>query len=619
MASPPPAKKPKRTKRSSSSSAATLDDLKTLGRELLSSRAHINNLPIILHSLSPSSPPGHSLEALITLQSFFTPLLPDIPSSSSPLSNSVDGGEKDSEKVYKAWLRSRFDEFIQALIDVVVSSETEDTLRDVVLDALMEFVKLGKGGKFQSAIYHKFLRRIVLATSSIDHLMDLLASRYFKYIDFRFFTYVSLNKIVKDCKSTNVTENKREELNDDGDEHISTSSDMGLIYRKIHDILSRIPTFEGLGGESCYEKWSPLGLSSKKARKISSKISVNNNKAHESNNPQNDDVSAAHLDKKLKLKFTKAWISFLRLPLPVDVYKEVLSTLHQIVIPHISNPVMLCDFLTRSYDIGGVISVMALSGLFILMTQHGLEYPNFYEKLYALLNPSIFMAKHRGRFFQLLDSCLKSPLLPAYLAAAFAKKLSRLSLSVPPSGALVIVAVIHNLLRRHPSINFLVHRVIEEDTNGGVPKESNESGDNLLESSTSIDRASRRGIDYYNVEESDPVKSNAMRSSLWEVDTLRHHYCPAVSRFVASLENDLTIRAKTTEVAVKDFCSGSYATIFREETRRRIKQVPLAFYQVTPTSLFSETDFPGWTFKDQLSDKLGLEINGGEILEARNI
>ncbi|KAK1296526.1 hypothetical protein QJS10_CPB15g00214 [Acorus calamus] len=605
MASPPPAKKPKRTKRSSSSSAATLDDLKTLGRELLSSRAHINNLPIILHSLSPSSPPDHSLEALITLQSFFTPLLPDIPSSSSPLSTSVDGGEKDPEKVYKAWLRSRFDEFVQALIDVVVSSETEDTLRDVVLDALMEFVKLGKGGKFQSAIYHRFLRRIVLATSSIDHLMDLLASRYFKYIDFRFFTYVSLNKIVKDCKSTNVT-----------------------------------------------------GLSSKKARKISSKISVNNNKVQESNNSQNDDVSAAHLNKKLKLKFTKAWISFLRLPLPVDVYKEVLSTLHQIVIPHISNPVMLCDFLTRSYDIGGVISVMALSSLFILMTQHGLEYPNFYEKLYALLNPSIFMAKHRGRFFQLLDSCLKSPLLPAYLAAAFAKKLSRLSLSVPPSGALVIVAVIHNLLRRHPSINFLVHRVVEEDTNGGVPKESNESGDNSLESSTSIDRASRRGIDYYNVEESNPVKSNAMRpqsvdmqefllfertivkedihhvlivslldiltmiavtgSSLWEIDTLRHHYCPAVSRFVASLENDLTIRAKTTEVAVKDFCSGSYSTIFREETRRRIKQVPLAFYQVTPTSLFSETDFPGWTFKDQLSDKHGLEINGGEILEARN-
>jgi len=61
--------------------------------------------------------------------------------------------------------------------------------------------------------------------------------------------------------------------------------------------------------------------------------------------------------------------------------------------------------------------------------------------------------------FQLTDTCLKSTHLPAYLAAAFAKKLGRLALSAPPSGALVVIALIHNLLRRHPSINHLVHRV----------------------------------------------------------------------------------------------------------------------------------------------------------------
>ena len=67
------------------------------------------------------------------------------------------------------------------------------------------------------------------------------------------------------------------------------------------------------------------------------------------------------------------------------------------------NCLVLCnDFLTISYDIGGVMNVMALSRLFILMTQHGLEYLNFYEKLYALLVPSIFMAKHRSNFFQVM-------------------------------------------------------------------------------------------------------------------------------------------------------------------------------------------------------------------------
>jgi hypothetical protein len=56
--------------------------------------------------------------------------------------------------------------------------------------------------------------------------------------------------------------------------------------------------------------------------------------------------------------------------------------------------------LTNSYNQGGLISVMALNGLYILITAHGLEYPDFYNKLYALLEPSIFVAKHRARFFE---------------------------------------------------------------------------------------------------------------------------------------------------------------------------------------------------------------------------
>lgn len=46
------------------------------------------------------------------------------------------------------------------------------------------------------------------------------------------------------------------------------------------------------------------------------------------------------------------------------------------------------------------MSVMALSGLFLLITEYGLEYPEFYNKLYTLLEPSIFIAKYRDRFFE---------------------------------------------------------------------------------------------------------------------------------------------------------------------------------------------------------------------------
>ncbi|KAM1987308.1 hypothetical protein ACFX15_034592 [Malus domestica] len=101
------------------------------------------------------------------------------------------------------------------------------------------------------------------------------------------------------------------------------------------------------------------------------------------------------------------------------------------------------------------------------------------------------------------------------------------------------------------------------------------------------------------------MKSNAMRSSLWEINTVRPHYCPAVSRFVLSLENDLTVRAKTTEISIGDFSSGSYATIFGEQVRRRIKSAPLAYYKAAPTSLFSdsESQFLGWAFKSEDSKR----------------
>ncbi|PNX57560.1 nucleolar complex protein 4, partial [Trifolium pratense] len=68
-------------------------------------------------------------------------------------------------------------------------------------------------------------------------------------------------------------------------------------------------------------------------------------------------------------------------------------------------------------------------------------------------------------------------------------------------------------------------------------------------------------------------------------------------RSALSLETDLTVRGKTCDVNVGDVSAASYATILGSEITRRVKQVPLAFYKTTPSSLFSENDFAGWTFK----------------------
>ncbi|WZZ70428.1 hypothetical protein YC2023_081798 [Brassica napus] len=299
---------------------------------------------------------------------------------------------------------------------------------------------------------------------------------------------------------------------------------------------------------------------------------------------------------------------------------------------------------------------MALSSLFILMTEHGLEYPNFYEKLYALLVPSVFVAKHRARFLQvfriqvmnelliynpssfplylkrflqLLDACLRSSLLPAYLAASFAKKLSRLSLSVPPSGSLVITALIYNQPSCASGIAFeTVETANEANSEADEPNECRPKTNKNL------------GIDYFNNQESHLKKTGAMSkyfdfpsdveayptihaknevliprvlfcflvrqlhkrtddihylltgSSLWGIDTLRHHYCPPVSRFVSSLETDLTVRAKTTEMKIEDFSSGSYATIFGDEVFSDLEKKVVHFhnFSVLSLSLFQNGD-----------------------------
>ena len=63
--------------------------------------------------------------------------------------------------------------------------------------------------------------------------------------------------------------------------------------------------------------------------------------------------------------------------------QKVLVQLHTLVLPHLSNPLLLSDFLTRAINLSSMLGMLALNGLFVLMTQHGLEYVQFYTRLYG--------------------------------------------------------------------------------------------------------------------------------------------------------------------------------------------------------------------------------------------
>lgn len=97
--------------------------------------------------------------------------------------------------------------------------------------------------------------------------------------------------------------------------------------------------------------------------------------------------------------FSQAWIALLRHSLPQDSYKKILVKLPDEIMPHLTNPLLLSDFLTDSYDVGGVTSLLALNSLFILIQDYNFDSPDFYNKLYELLeDPTLISAKQRYGF-----------------------------------------------------------------------------------------------------------------------------------------------------------------------------------------------------------------------------
>ncbi len=166
------------------------------------------------------------------------------------------------------------------------------------------------------------------------------------------------------------------------------------------------------------------------------------------------------LAQKQRQALSDAWLALLRHSFSTEGYKRVLLATESVIIPSLVAPVALADFLTDSYNLGGVASVLALGGLFHLITRHGLEYPRFFPRLYAVCDATALTAKYRARFFKLLSIVLSGAYLPAYLIAAFAKRLTRLALLAPPPAATFVLALVFNLIRRHPMVASLINRSI---------------------------------------------------------------------------------------------------------------------------------------------------------------
>ncbi|KAJ4145405.1 hypothetical protein LMH87_004257 [Akanthomyces muscarius] len=257
-----------------------------------------------------------------------------------------------------------------------------------------------------------------------------------------------------------------------------------------------------------------------------------------------------------------AWLALMNTVQTNDQRKRLLALISDVIAPWFAKPEMLSDFLTSSYDASGSIALLALSGVFYLIRERNLDYPSFYPKLYSLLNSQILHSKYRARFFRLLDTFLGSTHLPVALVASFLKRLARLSLNAPPSAVAFVIPWIYNTLKKHPQCTFMLHR---ETTDDAVKKELREHG---ME-------------DPFLADESDPMKTNAIESSFWELVQMQSHYHPNVATIAKIVSEQFTKHSYNME----DFLDHSYASLLEAEMGKEVRKAPVVEFHI-PKKVF---------------------------------
>ncbi|KAI7795828.1 nucleolar complex protein 4 homolog [Triplophysa rosa] len=429
-----------------------------------------------------------------------------------PSEDEIVQGDRSAKEKYHIFMRHRYNNCVELLLENIGHNVFQ--VKESSLCAVMKFVSAEGKHPLQNldwSEHYSFPRELILAL--VEHLlsekedMSLLISRFQEFLEMDDVRYYFMSSVRDNI--TRVMERNKGAV-------------ISVYQNNVFTLLSSI--------------------------NIPSQASEMTNFLVKQES-KHEDWKAARL-KEHKRAYEQMWLVFLKYKLPGSMYKKILVILHESIMPQMSDPTLMIDFLTAAYDIGGAISLLALNGLFVLIHKHNLDYPDFYKKLYNLLEPTIFHVKYRARFFHLANIFLSSTHLPVYLVAAFVKRLARLALTAPPTALLIVLPFICNLIRRHPSCRVVIHR----------PSAAEEPCD-----------------DPYVMEEEDPAKCHALESSLWEIQTLQKHYHPDVAK-AAKLIND---PLSESEDDISKLLELSTFELMQRELKAERKTIPLEFDTAT--------------------------------------
>ncbi|KAL8916836.1 MAG: hypothetical protein Q9208_008323 [Pyrenodesmia sp. 3 TL-2023] len=499
--------KTSKTEKSISASADVEDEILLLESQILESRQHYNKVATLLSYCQDHVHRRRSITAAVALCRIFCRLL-----ALGSMSKANQAAEH--EVVIVQWLQSQLGSYEEALLGLTTAADpgvqnTAVTLLMRLLKAESESPNAHAENIWRDGTFASLISRLI-GTGIADAVREEFVVKYLRpYPDVRYYTFV----------------------------RFTPSSD---VLDKVISILSALDPDSK--ENSSLDQFYVSKLQPGSHRSMGS-IVVRRKQAQE------------------------LWLKILRSHLTKAQRKTILQMMAHQIAPCFTRLEFLMDFLTDSFNAGGSMSLAALAGLFYLMQEKNLDYPQFYPKLYSLLNADILHSRHRSRFFRLLNTFLSSTHLPAALVASFMKRLARLTLSAPPSGIVFVVPWIYNLLKNHPACTFMIHREPEHAatlTADGMD-------------------------DPFNMEEADPMETGAIESSLWEIQTLQAHYHPNVAAIGKVISEQFTKQGYQLE----DFLDHTYTAMLSAELSKDSKKPPVIEYEIPKKIFFQSDDDPG--------------------------
>ncbi|KAI7898713.1 uncharacterized protein BX663DRAFT_533210 [Cokeromyces recurvatus] len=382
---------PIKRKRGNNFSTETFKEVRQKIRQLeasLSDKSNLNNI-VDIFNYCKSSNPQIAHAAIHSLNRVFTTLL-----MKGDLRKPKTIDESSAKVKVQLWLREQYTDYVSYLRSLLESDEPG--LQLPALNILMGIIKsesentMNSSGAYHFAnnVYGLVVKEIITNTNFNEHLRKELVDKYLNvYDDLRHYFFKDAAEIMEHAykdtkemtkKSKDTNENKRLKLSEE-------QEDLHLMASNVFTILESIRTMPTEASE-INEFWTVnpnrYETKSNKNKKMDDILGdeglLSDSEVEEAQTEDKNEKTKKKRKHPLlqlnihKRGFSDCWLTFFKLPLTEEMYKKILLILHKRILPHLTEPKLLMDFLTDSYNVGGAVSLLALNGLFTLIIDHNL-------------------------------------------------------------------------------------------------------------------------------------------------------------------------------------------------------------------------------------------------------